>query len=142
MGAYTNYFDFNIRKFNRNDFIVLMKPEQIQRDAKNRIFREMIQGYVDYEKYGSYYLDSKFLENIIISAENELMNSNIIANALKLYDISNPGNSLVIMNKNKYEQLSYVYNVLYAKLSMVKSNQDISFLIDIQYILRDYRYLL
>ena len=142
MGNYTNYFEFNIRKYNREDFIVLMKPEQIQRDAKNRIFREMIQGNINYEKYGSYYLDSKFLENIIISSENELMNSSIISEALKLYDINYPGNNLVIMNKNKYEQLVYIYNILYSKLSTIKYTQDISSLVDIQYILRDYRYLL
>ena len=38
-----------------------LKPEQIQRAAKERIFREMARGQIDYGQFGKYYLDGKFL---------------------------------------------------------------------------------
>lgn len=138
-----NYFEANIKRAgNIDNFIILMKPEQIQRDAKNRIFREMVQGRIDYEKYGNYYLDSKFLENIIISANNELMNSVVIARALESYDLTYPGDRLVVMNKNKFNGLVFVYSTIYDRLCTVKETQNVASLVDIQYVLSNFRNLL
>ena len=75
-----NYFTSNIRRYNREDFVCMMKPEQIQRDAKNRIFRELVQGKIDYSIYGKYFLEPKFIDNLIISADNELRNNTTILN--------------------------------------------------------------
>ena len=137
-----NYFTSNIKRWDREDFIWQMKPEQIQRDAKNRIFREMIQGRIDYEKYGKYYLDPKFLENLIITADNELRNNSTIYNALEFYDLHFPGIVDVVTNKTKHKGFVYVYQVILDRLTAVKATQDIRYLYEIQYILTDYRNLM
>lgn len=137
-----NYFETNKKKYNLDNFMVVMKPEQIQRDAKNRIFREMVQGKIDYEKFGNYYLDSKFLENLIISTNNELMNSITIARSLELYDSMYPGDRLVILNKNRYNSLVFIYETIYNRLCLVKESQNISSLVDIQYVLSNFRNIL
>lgn len=137
-----NYFSFNIKKWEREDFLVQMKPETIQRDAKNRIFREMIQGKIDYEKYSNYFLDPKFLENLLIVADNELMNNSTVYNALDFYDKCYPGIMEVVSNKTRYAGFVHVYSVLCDRLNILKLTGDIGCLIDIQYILANYRNIL
>jgi hypothetical protein len=135
-----NYFVSMQRRFNREDFIVCLKPEQIQRSAKERIFREMVRGQIDYSVYGGYFLDSKFLENLLIAADNELRNNSCVAEALGYYDMHVcPGSALVISNKTRYEQLRYIYSILCSRLNALKLTGDIGTLIDIQYVLADFR---
>lgn len=140
MGKINNYFDMMLTRYDGDqDFIVKITPEQIQRYAKQRIFREMIRGEIDYTVYGKYFLNPKFLENLIIAAQDELRNKSTIANALRFYDLYFPGSIDVVHNSNLHQNLVVIYDHLYQKLMTLKFCGDIGVLIDIQYVMKDYQ---
>ena len=93
-----NYFDQKIRQYGE-DFLMSLTPNTIQNDAKRRIFKEMIQGHIDYSTYGKYFIDTKFFENLLVAAWNELQNNTIIRDALIEFDNKHPGINLVIINR-------------------------------------------
>lgn len=131
-----NYFTNIINRFNGDeDFVWRLKPEQIQKSAKDRIFREMIRGQIDYSLYGKYYLDTKFMENLIVAAKDELNNNIIIYNALNYEDLNIPGIPEVIAMKYRYNCLVYIYQVIVNKLEQCKFTGNVGVLNDIQYIL-------
>ena len=135
-----NFFSNMKKKYDGvPNFVWYLKPEQIQKSAKDRIFREMIRGQISYDDNGQYFQDSKFLENLIIAAQDELINNSTIRDALVYYDSSLPGNQNVITLRARYENLVYIYNVLYNKLMNVKMSGNVGCLIDIQNILGAYR---
>ena len=122
------------------DWIVAVKPENIQRSCK-RIVRDMIQNNVDYEKYGQYYLDSKFIENLIIACNNEYEEAVLHYNALTFYwqynmnaQIPNIG-SLVEHDRC----LTFIYATVITKLNNVKLTGNIGELYDIGATLFQYR---
>lgn len=133
-----NYFTFMVRKYNDEDFVRFLKPEQIQKSAKERIFREMARGQIDYVEFGKYFVDSKFLENLIIAANNELMNNTTIGTALQYYDSCFPGQINVVHNINRYNALCFIFNNILQRLYNVKMTSDIGYLADIQYVLTNY----
>ncbi len=134
-----NYFLSMIQKYNGNrDFILFLKPEQIQRSAKEKIFREMVRGQIDYAQFGIYYQNGKFLENLIVAANDELVNAQVITNALRFFDMYNPGDLNVARIITKQQMLVNIYNCIYSRLMQVKMTGDIGYLTDIQYVLRDY----
>ena len=135
MSDQRNYFTSQITRFQTEDFIVALKPEQIQRSAKERIFREMVRGQIDYTEFGKYFLDSKFLSNLIIAAENELTNNAILSSALELYDFTYPGQMEVIHNRTKHGNLCLIYQVLLDRLNTVQLTGNVGCLTDIQYVL-------
>lgn len=137
-----NYFTNMARRFNREDFIVLLKPEQIQRSAKERIFREMVRGQIDYAQFGQYYLDPKFLENLIIAADNELKNNIACATALGFYDLTYPGDALIIHNKSKFDNLTVVYTCILQRLQSLKETGNIGYLTDLQFVLANFKYII
>ena len=137
-----NYFTTMIRKYNRDDFIIALKPEQIQRSAKERIFREMVKGQIDYGQFGNYYLDSKFLENLIIAADNELKNNIACEAALSFYDLNFPGQQIVIHNKTKFSNLKIIYETILQRLQYLKMTGDIGCLTDIQFVLANFKYII
>lgn len=130
-----NFFTSMNQKYQRSDFLIMLKPEQIQKYAKDRIFKEMVQGKIDYTIFGFYYNDSKFLENLLIAAQDELINNSIIRDALGFYNNSFPGNQNIINLLTRYDNLAQVYHVLFDKLSAVKNTGNVGYLADIQYIL-------
>ena len=133
-----NYFTNMISRFNGNEnFIIALKPEHIQRSAKERIFREMIKGQIDYTQFGNYFLDSKFLENLIIAADNELTNNSVISTALQFYDMNFPGDVNIRYNTLKYQNLVIIYQNLLYRLQMVKESGNIGYLTDFQYVIRE-----
>lgn len=134
-----NYFSNTIRRYNTDDFVRFLKPEQIQKSAKERIFREMVRGQIDYVEYGKYFVDSKFLENLIIAADNELTNNNTIYNALRYYDLNFPGQIVVIHNITRFSGLCFIFDNLLQRLNNVKVSSNIGHLADIQYVLSNYR---
>lgn len=121
------------------NFLVYLKPEQIQRYAKERIFREMVRGQIDYTEYGQYFTDSKFLENLIIAASDELISNSTIRDALVYYDTYNPGIQNVITERAKKENLVFVFNILLNRLTSAKMSGNIGVLTDIQYVLGSYK---
>lgn len=138
-GKQNNYFTNMIQKYNGNrDFILFLKPEQIQKSAKERIFREMVRGNIDYAQFGIYYQNNKFLENLIVAANDELVNAQVISNALLYYDTCFPGDLNVARIRTKQQILVISYDCIYTRLMQVKMTNDIGYLTDIQYVLRDY----
>lgn len=129
-----NYFTTMISRTGRKDFIALLNPEKIQKAGRERIFREMARGQIDYTKYGEYYLDSKFIDNLIIAADNELRNNDICAKALEFYDINFPGNQLVIFNKERYEALAFIHGAILQRLQYVKVSGNVGYLTDLKYV--------
>lgn len=137
--ARQNYFEQNIRQYGE-DFIMQLTPDKIQRAAKQRIFREMVQGQIDYVEYGKYFSDPKFFENLLIAAYDELCNNTRVRVALELLDLTYPGDNLTVVLKGKYYSLEYIYNVLYNRLLMMKTNgYNIGFLSDLSAQLYQYR---
>ena len=124
------------------NFITMLKPEMIQRSAKERIFREMVRGQINYSEHGQYFRDNKFLENTIIAAQDELNYNITLRDALVFYDFNCPGQQAVINARAKHENLVYVFNVLLNKLMEVKYTDNIGALTDIQYVLGSYRNIL
>ena len=134
-----NYFDQNIRQYG-DDFIVALTPEKIQRAAKTRLFREMVQGYIDYTKYGKYYTDPKFSENLLIAAYDEYVNNSIIFIALREFDFHHPGDNRIVIMIGKHQNLTYVYQVLYNTLYAMKINDyNVGYLSNITAMLYQYR---
>ena len=130
-----NYFTSQIRRFQSDDFIMALKPEQIQRSAKERLFREMVLGQIDYTEFGKYFLFSLFLSNLIIAADNELTNNTVVSQALELFDLTYPGRVEVIRNRARYQNLCIMYNVLLDRLNTVQLTGNVGALTDIQYVL-------
>jgi len=137
--AINNYFTSMISKYNGNqDFITYQKPEQIQQSAKTRIFREIVKGQIDFAQYGQYFLNPKFMENVIIAANDCLVEYSTIYQALEFYDYNMPGSMDVLRLKTKYGFLIQIFQVLLNKFGEVKITSNIGILTDIKYILKDH----
>ena len=134
-----NYFTSMIAKYGgKEDFVAFLKPEQIQRSAKERIFREMARGQIDYGQFGKHYLDGKFLENLIVAANNELVNSQVIVQALYWYDLYvSVGDLNVARVRTRQQNLAFIYECIYTRLCQVKMTGDIGYLTEIQFILKE-----
>lgn len=130
-----NYFTSSIKKYGTEDFICMLKPEEIQRSAKERIFREMVRGKIDYTEFGQYFLQPNFLANLIIACDNELTNNVVVSNALELYDLTYPGHIEVIHNRTKHTNLVYIYSILLERLRSLELTGNVGLLTDIQYVL-------
>ena len=76
-----NYITNMINKYGEN-WIVATNPEDIQKAGK-RIVKEMAKGQFNYEEVGKYFLDGKFLDNIIIFTKNELDSNTLYLNGLE-----------------------------------------------------------
>lgn len=135
----SNWIEDQIKRMGE-DFIVNMNPEGIQRAAKQRIFRDMVKGNINYEVHGKYFQDPKFLENLIIAAQNELQNNSIVYYALCEYDINHPGNPLVIENKATYHALTVIHETILTRLYWVKNSYyNTGYLTDLASVLFGYR---
>lgn len=138
----TNYFISTERRYQTNNFVVYLKPEQIQRSAKERLFKEMLRGQIDYSIYGRYFLDPKFLENVLIAAQDELNNNAVILESLRFYDLNYPGISDVVKLIGRHTSLVQIFSVLCGKLESIRVTGDIGVLVDTAYILKPYRNIL
>ena len=96
----------------------------------------MVKGEIDYTRHGKFFLEPKFLENLIIAAKDELRNKNTILYSLVFYDYNFPGNPDIIYNRTLHENLVYIYNTIVSKLNALKYCGDIGVMVDIRYILR------
>ena len=99
----------------------------------------MIQGKVDYSIFGHYFNDSKFLENVLIAAQDELINNSIIRDSLGLYNNTFPGNQTAMNLFLRHDSLVRVYQVFFDKLTLVKNTGNVGYLADIQYVLAPYK---
>ena len=85
--ARKNYFETNIQKYGE-DFLDYKRAEDIQKDSKF-IFKDIVYGNINYEKYGTYFTDTRFIEQLIIKSEIEAKKHEIKLEALNQYIISN-----------------------------------------------------
>ena len=132
-----NFITNMIRQYGDN-WIVAMNPENIQKSAK-RIFKEMVRGQYDYEKLGEYFLDGKFLDNLIVAASNELEINTLYYNALSFYMQSFPQTPNISPAIVHVQKLAYIYNVILQALSTVKQTGNIGYLHNICALLYSYR---
>lgn len=132
-----NYFETMTKKFGEN-WIVALKPEDIQRSGK-RICREMVKGQIDYEKFGKYFLDSKFSENLIISCQNEMEINTLYFNAVQVYMQMYPNTPNIAVHLHHLQCLCYVYNTILIKLNLLKQTGNIGCLADTAAMLYSYR---
>lgn len=117
----TNFFEDQIKR-NGEDSILQMNPTWIQTQAKRRIFREMVRGEISYERYGKFFTDPKFLENLIIAARGELDISTLLYCATREYEQNHPGNPLTSELVSNYYALMNIYTVLYNRLTICRNN--------------------
>ena len=121
-----------------DEWIVSIKPEEIQRQGK-RIVKEMIQGKINYEQVGKFFLDSKFLNNLIVSVQNELEVNGLYLNAVSFYKQYYPMTPNISYHENHLVALCTIFNTIYQKLVLVRDTSDIGHLTDISGLLFNYK---
>lgn len=137
MAGRQNYITNMIKQFGDN-WIVALKPDDIQRSAK-RIFKEMVKGNFDYEQVGKYFLDGKFLDNLIIAANNELEVNTLYLNAVMFYEQYYPSYPNIKTQEVHLNTLCHIYSTIGNRLQMVKQCGNIGPLVDISAFLFSYR---
>lgn len=137
MAKQYNYITNMISQYGEN-WIVALKPDDIQRNAK-RIFRDMVKGSINYETEGMYFLDSKFLENLIIAANNELEINTLYYNAVSFYFEHFPTIPNISVQISHLQTVCFCYKTILDKLNGVKYTQNIGILYDTAALLSRYR---
>ena len=134
-----NYLTNMVSQYGDN-WIVNLSPDDIQRASK-RIFREMTRGMIDYEEVGKYFQDAKFLDNLIVSANNELEVNTLLHQSLCLFKNCNPNLNSPLLNAqiNHRYALCVIYSTIIEKLNQVKYNNNIGYLVDITGLLYNYK---
>lgn len=132
-----NYFKQNISKYG-DTFISLVTPDQIQGQAK-RIVKDLVRGEIEFEKYGQYFLDLKFLDNLIIGINNELDEYALYYQAVNFYRQYFPNVPNINIRENHLYALCYIYNVVLSRLQAIKTDWSIGHLTDISALLYNYR---
>lgn len=112
------------------DWIVSTTPERIQQSCK-RILKDMVKGTIDYEKHGKYFLDLKFMENLIIGVSNELEINTLNYNSCVFYYQYFPQTPNLGTHIYHLERLGCIYTTVLEKLNAVKMTGNIGYLTDI-----------
>ena len=97
----------------------------------------MVRGNIDYEKYGQYFLDAKFLENLIIAVTNDYEVNSLHYNAMLMYQQVYPSTPTAYINHDY--ALMVIYGTIMNKLNQVKNDQNVGWLADIGAILYHYK---
>ena len=132
-----NYITSMEAKFGEN-WIFALTPENIQRSSK-RVFKEMVTGKYDYEVVGKYFLDGKFLDNLIIACEYEIEVNTLLYNAVTFYIQYNPQIQNATIQQSHLQTLCYIYTVILQKLNAVKISGNIGAFVDLAAVLYSYR---
>lgn len=109
---------------------VMQTPENIQRSAK-RIIKEIAKGQYDYEKQGTYFLDMKFLENLIIGLTNELEINTLNLNACRFMYQYYPQTPNLGQHVLHLEALSRLFSIVLERLNYVKMTGNIGYMVDL-----------
>lgn len=133
----SSYIEGMIKQYGEN-WIVALSPEDIQRSAK-RLVKEMVRGFIDYEKYGHYFLDGKFIDNLIVAVNNEYEINSLHYNALCVYRNLYPMVPNLSIHINHDYVLCNIYGTIYQKLQMVKNTQNVGWLMDTSALLNQYK---
>lgn len=125
----TSYISQQVSQFGQ-DWIAMTTPERIQGAAK-RIVKDMVNGNIDYENHGIYFLDLKFLENLIIALNNELEINTLNYVSCKFYYGYYPQTPNLGTHVYHLERLGMIYQCILEKLNLVKQTQNVGYLTDI-----------
>ena len=123
-----NYFSINIQKYGEN-FIAQKSPQDIQRDAKKKIFKDMVFGNIDYDTYGQYFTDANFLDNLITVAMIERAVHEVTGKALYDYSLNYNGNpevpsdyiALATQKSVQHQHTSFVLGTLLGAFLTIKN---------------------
>lgn len=134
-----SYFDQAVRDLGEN-FLSFKDVTTIQRDAKKRIFKDMAFGNINYEKYGIYFMDPRFIDNLIIAAEDEMTNHMYKAQSLYMFDMANPGIQKVIALQAFEARLWSAFTIIWQHMSYIKNTNysDISQLPNLTFAISQY----
>ena len=125
-----NYFQQNIAKYGEN-FLRSKSAKDIQKDAKRRLFKDMVYGNINYDEYGKFFTDPQFIDNLIVIANTLYLEHLVTGNALMQFAgmYNNPvASQLSVRNLN----VALVFNSLMTRISEVKANNyDIKSLVQI-----------
>ena len=115
----TSYFDMMVQK-EGEDFLDRKTADELVRDAKRRIFKDMAYGNIDYEKHGRYFMEPRFLDQLLCVAEDEANNHQKYWQALVMLDSTCPGDLRTVTLCSKENRLATVYGIIYTHLKCVK----------------------
>lgn len=135
--AKNNYIKQMQNAYGEN-WIVALKPEDIQR-AGRRILKEIVKGDFDYEDIGNYFLDLKFLDNIIIALQNDLEMYSLYYSAVSFYKQYYPQIPNIGVQESHLAILCNIYSVVLGKLQTVKMTGNIGWMADASAMLYSYR---
>lgn len=126
---------------NGDEWINALRPEDIQRSTK-RIVKDMVRGSIDYQQHGKFFLDPKFMENLIIGVSNELEINVLNYNACVFQFQYYPNIPNMQAHINHLQKVCNIYNQILARLMSVKSTGNVGYMTDITALLfNDRNYL-
>ena len=137
-----NYFETNIQKFGE-DFLDYKRVDEIQKDCKY-LFRDMVFGNINYEKHGMYFLEPRFLEQLLIQSQIEARNHFIKRDALYQYNLNcndDQGDQQLTIAQLTYieNDMGIIMDTIYNYLNHVKAYNDTSCLIFLPAVLKNFR---
>jgi hypothetical protein len=112
------------------NWLVTLRPEDIQNSTR-RIVKDMARGFIDYEKYGYAFQDSKFLENLFIGVSNELEINTLNYRSCQFYYQYYPQTPNMGPHIYHLERVIYAYTIVRERLNMVRQTGNIGYLTDI-----------
>lgn len=133
-----NFITQQIQQQQDGIWIDNINPDIIQRNAK-RIVKEIVNNKYNYEQIGHYFLDLKFLDNLIEGIKYELEINTLYFNAVSYYKNICPGYPHLIIHLNHLSALCTVYQTVLDRLYMVEEYQNIGYLSDLSALLNQYR---
>ena len=133
MGKPQSYIAMMVQR-QGDDWILMSSPDNIQQSGK-RIVKDMVRGIIDYEAHGKYFLDPKFMDNLLISISNELEINTLNLVSCQYYYNAYPQVPNLGTHIYHLQRVDYIYRVIYDRLMYVKSTNNIGYLTDISGIL-------
>lgn len=133
MGKANNYIQMMYSQYG-DTWIQALRPEDIQKQAK-RIAKEMVLGKIDYQQVGKFFLDLKFLENLIIALSNELEINRMNYTACSYYYSYVAQSPDMATHIYHLDRVIYIYSTIIERLNGVKHTGDIGYLANISGIL-------
>lgn len=139
-----NYFSRNIQQ-NGVGFIQLKNAQDIQREAL-KIFRDIARGNIDFEKYGNYFLDPIFLDNLLIACQSKLTVETILRDGVTmLYNsqiqMQQPCDITSMVLQDQLQKVE-AYTCILQCLTSLKMSKDTAWLYTLSAQLSGYKYII
>ena len=123
------YIENMIQRFGDN-LTALITPDSIQKSTK-RIVKEIAKGNVPYGEVGNYFLDNKFLENLIIGINNELEINTLNYQACCYYYQVFPQTPNMGTHILHLERVLFIYGLIAERLQWIKQTGNIGYMVDV-----------